>query len=296
MMLCLIDEYLKSIYIEKGLSNNTISSYKSDLKQAEKIISRKKNLSEIDFDDLKKIVRRWSEKFSPKTQNRMISSVKQFMLWLKSENYRADNLFEKIDTPKISFSLPNILSEEDINSIINESQKQSTNNSELINCVIELLYSTGLRISELITLPLEGLDKNQKTFIVKGKGNKQRVVALTNSARKSLNNWIVKRHALEYAVSSKYLFPSRNNKHISRQNISHQIKNIAIKVGLIPSKVSPHSFRHSFASHLLNRGADLRSIQMLLGHSNISTTQIYTHTENKRLLGLVYDVHPLAEG
>ena len=295
MTVCLIDEYLKSIYIEKGLSNNTISSYKSDLIQAEKIINRKKNLSEIDFNDLKKIIGHWSEKFSPKTQNRMISSLKQFMLWLKSENYRADNLFEKIDTPKINFSLPNILSEEDINSIIHESQKKTTNNSELINCVIELLYSTGLRISELITLPLEGLDNNQKTIIVKGKGNKQRVVVLTNSARKSLNNWIIKRHTLEYAVSSKYLFPSKNNKHISRQNISHQIKNIAIKVGLKQSKVSPHSFRHSFASHLLNRGADLRSIQMLLGHSNISTTQIYTHTENKRLLGLVFDVHPLAE-
>ena len=112
----------------------------------------------------------------------------------------------------------------------------------------------------------------------------------------TFNNWIIKRHALEYAVSSNYLFPSKNNKHISRQNISHQIKNIAIKVGFKQSKVSPHSFRHSFASHLLNRGADLRSIQMLLGHSNISSTQIYTHTENKRLLGLVYDVHPLAEG
>ena len=295
MTVCLIDEYLKSIYIEKGLSNNTISSYKSDLIQAEKIINRKKQLSEIDFSDLKKIVRCWSEKFSPKTQNRMLSSLKQFMLWLKSENYRADNLFEKIDTPKINFSLPNILSEEDINSIINETQKKTTNNSELINCVIELLYSTGLRISELITLPFEGLDKNQKTIIVKGKGNKQRIVALTNSARKSLNNWIIKRHDLEYAVSSKYLFPSRNNKHISRQNISHQIKKIAIKVGLNKSKISPHSFRHSFASHLLNRGADLRSIQILLGHSNIATTQIYTHTENKRLLGLVYDVHPLAE-
>ena len=123
MTVCLIDEYLKCIYIEKGLSNNTISSYKSDLMQAEKIINRKKNLSELDFNDLKKIIGHWSEKFSPKTQNRMTSSLKQFMLWLKSENYRADNLFEKIDTPKINFSLPNILSEEDINSIIHESQK-----------------------------------------------------------------------------------------------------------------------------------------------------------------------------
>lgn len=293
MSKCLINEFLKNIYIEKGLADNTISSYKNDLKKAKEIINNK-SLSDIDNNNLQKIIKFWSDNYSLKSQNRMISSLKHFMFWLKSENYRNDNLFANIDLPKNNFHLPNILTEDEVAMLISESQKETTRNHEMMHCIIELLYSTGIRVSELITLTYNSVNKIENSLIVKGKGKKQRAVILTNSAKRAIAKWKSKRDKLKYAVSSKYLFPALKKAHISRQSISHQIKKIALATGIKHSNISPHSFRHSFASHLLNRGADLRSIQIMLGHANISTTQIYTQVENKRLLGLVKEVHPLA--
>ena len=293
MYKCLIDEFLESIFLERGLSKNTISSYRSDLKKAKSIIG--KNLSNMNNSDLQKIIKFCSNNYSLKSQNRMISSLKGFVSWVKQEhNIYIENVFDNFDSPKINRTLPNILTENEIKLIIKETQKETTQNSELLNCVIELLYSTGIRVSELVNLPFNSFNDRDKTIVVKGKGNKQRVVVLTNSCMSSILKWKTKRDRLKYSISSKYLFPGKKKDHISRQNISHQIKKIVKKAGINKTDVSPHSFRHSFASHLLNRGADLRSIQIMLGHSNITTTQIYTQVENKRLFGLVNDAHPLA--
>ncbi len=293
MYKCLISEFLESIFLERGLSKNTISSYRSDLTKAKSIIG--KNLSNINNADLQKIIKFCSNNYSLKSQNRMVSSLKGFISWVKQEhNINIENVFHNFDSPNINRTLPNILTENEIRVIIKETQKETTQNSELLNCVIELLYSTGMRVSELVSLPFNSFNDRDKTIIVKGKGNKQRVVVLTNSCIRSILKWKTKRDRLKYAISSKYLFPGKKKDHISRQNISHQIKKIVVKAGISKTDVSPHSFRHSFASHLLNRGADLRSIQIMLGHSNITTTQIYTQVENKRLLGLVNDAHPLA--
>jgi len=293
MSKCLINDFLKNIYIEKGLSDNTIISYKNDLKKAKEIINNK-YLSDINNNDLQKIIKFWSDNYSLKSQNRMISSLKHFMFWLKSEDYRNDNLFSNIDTPKNNFYLPNILTEDEVQLLISEVQKEKTKNHEMMNCIIELLYSTGIRVSELITLTYNSVNKIENSLIVRGKGKKQRAVILTNSAKRAISKWKSKRDTLKYAVSSKYLFPAVKKDHISRQSVAHQIKKIALATGIKNLNISPHSFRHSFASHILNRGADLRSIQIMLGHANISTTQIYTQVENKRLLGLVKEVHPLA--
>ena len=293
MYKCLISEFLESIFLERGLSKNTISSYRSDLTKAKSIIG--KNLSNINNSDLQKIMKFCSKNYSLKSQNRMVSSLKGFISWVRQEhNIIIENVFDNFDSPKINRILPNILTENEVKVIIKETQKKTTQNSELLNCVIELLYSTGMRISELVSLPFNSFNDRDKTIIVKGKGNKQRVVVLTNSCISSILKWKNKRDRLSYAISSKYLFPGKKKDHISRQNISHKIKKIVKKAGINKTDVSPHSFRHSFASHLLNRGADLRSIQIMLGHSNITTTQIYTQVENKRLLGLVNDAHPLA--
>ena len=293
MYKCLISEFLESIFLERGLSKNTISSYRSDLTKVKSIIG--KNLSNINNSDLQKIIKFCSNNYSLKSQTRMISSLKGFVSWIKQEhNIYIENFFENFDSPKINSTLPNILTENEIKLIIKETQKETTQNSELLNCVIELLYSTGIRVSELVNLPFNSFNDRDKTIVVKGKGNKQRVVVLTNSCMSSILKWKTKRDRLKYSISSKYLFPGKKKDHISRQNISHQIKKIVMKAGINKTDVSPHSFRHSFASHLLNRGADLRSIQIMLGHSNITTTQIYTQVENKRLFGLVNDAHPLA--
>ena len=293
MSSCLINEFLKNIYIEKGLADNTIISYKNDLKKANEII-KNKYLSDINNYDLQKIIKFWSSNYSLKSQNRMISSLKHFIFWLKSENYRNDNLFVNIDTPKNNIYLPKILTEDEVDLLISEVQKETTKNHEMMHCIIELLYSTGIRVSELITLTYNSVSKIENSLIVRGKGKKQRVVILTNSTKRAISKWKSKRDTLKYAVSSKYLFPGVKKDHISRQSVAHQIKKIALAANIKHINISPHSFRHSFASHLLNRGADLRSIQIMLGHSNISTTQMYTQVENKRLLGLVKEVHPLA--
>ena len=293
MSKCLINEFLNNIYIEKGLSDNTLISYKNDLKKAKEIINNK-HLSDINKNDLQKIIKFWSSNYSLKSQNRMISSLKHFIFWLKSENYRNDNLFVNIDTPKNNIYLPKILTEDEVDLLISEVQKETTKNHEMMHCIIELLYSTGIRISELINLTYNSVNKIENSLIVRGKGKKQRAVILTNSAKMAISKWKSKRDTLKYAVSSKYLFPGVKKDHISRQSVAHQIKKIALAANIKHINISPHSFRHSFASHLLNRGADLRSIQIMLGHSNISTTQMYTQVENKRLLGLVKEVHPLA--
>tara|TARA_B100001248_G_scaffold257220_1_gene239387 strand:- start:642 stop:1529 length:888 start_codon:yes stop_codon:yes gene_type:complete len=289
----LVEDFIKSIFLEKGLSENTLLSYRNDLNNAANILQSKK-LSDIDDNDLMKIISKWSKNFSVKSQNRMMSSLKQFFIWLKLENHRSDNILANVQTPKVNISLPKIISEGDIEKLILESQKRRTKNSEQIHCIIELLYSTGIRVSELVNLSFESVKNLEDTIIIMGKGGKERVVILTKSSKKALSKWIKTRHSLSYAIDSYFLFPVKNRNHISRQNVYNQIKILAKKAGLDPSKIMPHALRHSFASHLLSRGADLRSIQILLGHSNISTTQIYTKVENRRLKSLVDDVHPLA--
>ena len=289
----LVEDFIKSIFLEKGLSENTLLSYRNDLNNAANIIKSKK-LSDIDDNDLMKIISKWSKNFSVKSQNRMMSSLKQFFIWLKLENHRSDNILVNVQTPKVNASLPKIISEGDIEKLISESQKSTTKNSEQIHCIIELLYSTGIRVSELVNLSFESVNNLEDTIIIMGKGGKERVVILTKSSKIALSKWIKTRHNLSYAVDSNFLFPVKNKDHISRQTVYNQIRILAKKAGLDPAKIMPHALRHSFASHLLSRGADLRSIQILLGHSNISTTQIYTKVENRRLKSLVDDVHPLA--
>ena len=289
----LVEDFIKSIFLEKGLSENTLLSYRNDLNNAANIIKSKK-LSDIDDNDLMKIISKWSKNFSVKSQNRMMSSLKQFFIWLKLENHRSDNILVNVQTPKVNASLPKIISEGDIEKLILESQKRTTKNSEQIHCIIELLYSTGIRVSELVNLSFESVNNVEDTIIIMGKGGKERVVILTKSSKIALSKWIKTRHNLSYAVDSNFLFPVKNKDHISRQTVYNEIRILAKKAGLDPAKIMPHALRHSFASHLLSRGADLRSIQILLGHSNISTTQIYTKVENRRLKSLVDDVHPLA--
>ena len=289
----LVEDFIKSIFLEKGLSENTLLSYRNDLNNAANILKSKK-LSDIDDNDLMKIISKWSKNFSVKSQNRMMSSLKQFFIWLKLENHRSDNILVNVQTPKVNASLPKIISEGDIEKLILESQKRTTKNPEQIHCIIELLYSTGIRVSELVNLSFESVNNLEDTIIIMGKGGKERVVILNKSSKKALSKWIKTRHNLSYAVDSNFLFPVKNKDHISRQTVYNQIRILAKKAGLDPAKIMPHALRHSFASHLLSRGADLRSIQILLGHSNISTTQIYTKVENRRLKSLVDDVHPLA--
>ena len=289
----LIEEFLISSKIEKGLSSNTIESYRSDLIGFLDLLEENKKISKISIEDFEYLLSIWHKTLSPSTQARKISTLKQFFEWLFNEGKLTKNLFRHILSPKINVKPPQILSEKEINTLIDSSKLSDKPKNIMLKCILELLYSTGLRVSELIRLEIHEFINDPKTIIIIGKGKKHRMVALTKASRLAIQEWLIVRHKEKYAISSKYLFPSKSKAHISRQTVAYYIKKIGINLGL-KGNCTPHGIRHSFASHMLSRGADLRTIQLLLGHSNISTTQVYTHTQNKRLSGLVNDVHPLA--
>lgn len=165
----------------------------------------------------------------------------------------------------------------------------------MLLAIIEILYATGLRVSEMTRLEVAPFEQRRQTIIITGKGNKERMVAFTDVALNAAETWLKMREALPAAVTSPWLFPGKGDAPISRQKVHQLLKDLAIKAGVDADKVSPHILRHSFATHMLNRGADLRSLQMLLGHADIATTEIYTKTQDNRLMGLVKDAHPLAD-
>ena len=176
--------------------------------------------------------------------------------------------------------------------IIKTSKDKNSKNFPLMYCVIELLYSTGLRVSELVSLPVNGMDKDPKSIVVKGKGGKQRLVILTEAARKALILWLQKRHKMKIAIGSKFLFPSNNNSHLTRQIIAYELKKIGVKAGLNPENVTPHAIRHSFATHMLNNGADILTVKELLGHKSLSSTQIYTQVQTSKIKKTYFQSHP----
>lgn len=277
---------------ERGASGNTIESYQRDLRDAAAFLAKRqsgfktadKRLLENHITTLGK------SGLSPRTIARHISSLRQFFHFLYSDEIRKDDPSATLDTPKLPRNLPHSLTAEDISTLIATAGKED---DIRMVAMLELLYASGLRVSELITLPVAALQKisthNQHFLIVRGKGNKERIVPLHDSALAALDKYLEAR-----TEKSPWLFPSHGKEgHITRQRFGQMLKELALKAGLDPHKISPHTLRHSFASHLLAGGADLRVIQELLGHADISTTQIYTHIEHEKLTRLVTSHHPL---
>jgi len=277
---------------ERGAALNTLEAYRRDLYECYDFLKKRKS----DFAKTDKILLENyltslnKQGLAAGTIARRISSLKQFFSFLYSENIRSDDITRQIEAPKQARSLPKSLSKDEINALIDTAKEDDDKRTV---AMLELLYASGLRVSELVTLPLSAIHKiEEKQFIIIiGKGNKERLVPLHDSAIDALN---------QYNNSHKYksfwLFPSSSKEgHVTRQRFGQILKGIALKAGLDPDKVSPHVLRHSFASHLLAGGADLRVIQELLGHSDISTTQIYTHIEQEKLINLVNTHHPLAK-
>lgn len=290
----LIESFLEMMSAERGASKNTLEAYRRDLQEAAAFLSRKKS----DFAAVKKtlleeyVAHLSKSGLSPKTVARRISSLKQFFDFLYSDNVRKDDPATMLDSPRQPRSLPKSLQADDIKKLIAAAEKEG--DIRLV-AMLELLYASGLRVSELVTLPLASVQKieahNRNFILVRGKGNKERIVPLHDAALAALNAYIAIRKD-----ESPWLFPSRGKEgYITRQRFGQMLKAIALKAGLDPEKISPHTLRHSFASHLLAGGADLRVIQELLGHADISTTQIYTKVEQEKLAKLVNEHHPLAK-
>jgi integrase/recombinase XerD len=235
-------------------------------------------------------------RLAPRTLARRISAMRQFYKFLLLEGVRQDDPTAEFDTPRLGRPLPKILSETEVKALVHAAQSWPGEEGMRLGCILELLYATGLRVSELVTLPLAAARRDPRFLVISGKGGKERVVPLSEPARAALRRYLECREDfLPGARQSRWLFPSRGRAgHLTRQRTGQLLKELAVKAGIDPDRLSPHVLRHAFASHLLDHGADLRGVQQMLGHADIATTQIYTHLETGRLRKLVETAHPLA--
>lgn len=233
---------------------------------------------------------------SPRTAARRVSALRQFFRFLVSEGVRRDDPTSTIDTPRLGRPLPKVLSEAEVDALLAAARRQEGPESVRLVALIETLYAAGLRVSELAALPLTALAREGRFLTVKGKGNKERLAPLSEPARAALDAYRAARPAfLPGGQPSKFMFPSRGAAgHLTTARIAQLLKALAVEAGLDPRRLSPHVLRHAFATHLVDRGADLRAVQQMLGHADIATTQIYTHVANERLRKLVHEKHPLA--
>ena len=291
----LVDDYKLYLKIEKGMALNTIESYARDLKKL-MIFLEDTNISvspvKIKEEILKQFIYEVSKFLNPRSQSRLISGLKNFFDYLIFEGYRIDNPMELIETPKVGRKLPDTLTLNEIDKIINHIDL-SEPLGERNRTIIETLYSCGLRVSELINLKLSDLFFDEGFIRVLGKGNKQRFVPINSQTKKYINSYTnnIRIHCDIQKSYEDVVFLNRRGKQLSRVMIFTIIKNAAEKAG-IHKKISPHTFRHSFATHLLERGADLRAIQQMLGHESITTTEIYTHIDRSFLKKVMHTFHP----
>tara|TARA_B100000586_G_scaffold54693_1_gene37098 strand:- start:1106 stop:2005 length:900 start_codon:yes stop_codon:yes gene_type:complete len=290
-----IKDYKSYLKIERGLSLNSIVSYENDIISLKNyIIDNKIKESPIECtpDTVNSFIYNSSKKNSPRSQARKISGLKSFFKFLVFEEYSKSSPMSNIESPKLGRKLPDILNVEEISqmiSSINIKEKFGQRNKT----IIEILYGTGIRVSELIELKISNIFFKENLIRVLGKGDKERFVPIGLKAKKSIIDYINndRKYQKIEESSNDILILSKYGKKITRHMIFTLIKNISKKSG-ITKKISPHTFRHSFASHLLKNGADLRTIQLILGHENITTTEIYTHLDSKHLLNVMKKYHP----
>jgi integrase/recombinase XerD len=293
-----IDAFLEALTVERGASRHTIDAYRRDLEIADAFLTDRgvclMTAQEVDL-------RAWVAAggragLAARTLARRLSSLRQFHGWLVSEGRRADDPTGALDSPKLGRSLPKLISSPAINQLIEAAAKRPPPEGPRLVLIVELLYATGMRVSELAGLPLAAAKRDPEAIRVRGKGDKERLVPLTDPARAALGAYLrVRDEFLAPGQKSPHLFPRKDHPDpLSRTALAVMLKELARDAGLDPAKLSPHVLRHAFATHLIEGGADLRSVQQLLGHADVGTTQIYTHVAAPRLTALVNDHHPLA--
>lgn len=290
-----LKDYQLYLKIERGLSANSIENYSRDVKKLISFLEDTKNEQspiKINEEAIQQFIYEVAKKLNARSQSRIISGLRSFFDYLIFEDYRKDNPTELIEAPKIGRKLPDTLSENDINKII-DSVDLSHSQGQRNKTILETLYSCGLRVSELITLQLSDLFFEEGFIRVIGKGNKERFVPISSYTQKLILIYVneVRNHINPQKGSEDTLFLNRRGKQLTRNMIFLIVKEMTEKAG-IKKTVSPHTFRHSFATHLLERGADLRSIQQMLGHESITTTEIYMHVDKTFLKEVVEKFHP----
>lgn len=288
-----IDSFLDILVAERGASVRTIAAYGKDLSDTAAFLSvHGVDITRAKHTDLEEYMHTVAQNgLSAKTQSRRLSALREFYRYLFSENIIKKNPADYLESPKIGKSLPKYLSEAEITALIDT----ATHTDIRLKTLLEVLYASGMRVSELVCLPLLAVTKDNKMICVLGKGNKERFVPLNEPAAMALSEWIIVRE-IQLKRPSKWLFPSKSAKdgHLTRDGFFKALKQVALHAQIDPERVSPHVFRHSFASHLIAHDADLRSVQKMLGHADIATTEIYTHILEDRLKKTVEKSHPLS--
>ena len=284
----LVDRFLEMMAAEAGASKHTLAAYRNDLERADKDLGG--NLGAASSDALSRLGECWAE-LAPATVARRSAALRRFFGFLLDEGLRADDPSAALPRPAFERSLPRILDEEQVKAMFEAAEDRAASGEPLALrnlALLELLYGSGLRASELVSLPRGALRPGQPFLILSGKGGKERLVPISSRATDAVERW--RQHV---PAASFWLFPS-GKKHLSRVRLFQLIREMAGQAGISPDRVSPHVLRHAFATHLLSGGADLRVLQSLLGHADIATTQIYTHVDSGRLVELVNARHPLA--
>jgi integrase/recombinase XerD len=292
-----LEAFLEMLAAERGAARLTIAAYRNDLIDFAGFLAASGTPLEAgDAVALRRYLAGLARaKMAPRTTARRLSALRQFHRFLLAEGIRPDDPTSQLDSPRLGRPLPKILSEAEMRALIEAAHRVEGAEGLRLACLVELLYATGLRISELVALPLVRL-RDQRVLVVRGKGGKERLVPLSQPACAALAAYGAVRDAfLREGEISRFLFPSRGAEgYLTRRRCGQLMKALAMAADIDPARVSPHVLRHAFASHLLDHGADLRSVQQMLGHADIATTQIYTHVLGDRLRTLVETHHPLA--
>ena len=298
----LLEGFLENLAAERGAAPNTLAAYRRDLIQYQELLKTMKTdaLSATVRDMRTFLAELASRGYSARTQARKLSALRQFHAFLVTERHRTDNPATVVEGPTPTRPLPKLLTPEDIGRLFQAAQKVEGWRGARLRTILEILYASGLRVSELVTLKRGSLSRDSRLITVRGKGGRERIVPLGEPARESLSKWLplreanLKKHRSDR--NSPWLFPARSaSGHLTRDRVAKLLHDLAVSSGIDPRLVSPHVLRHAFATHLLANGADLRSLQQLLGHADISTTEIYTHVLDERLKSLVREVHPLSD-
>jgi integrase/recombinase XerD len=314
----LINLFLDMLAAEQGAGDNTLDAYRRDLEDFSEFIARdKQNFAGVETQALRDYLADLDTRgFKSSSVARRLSAMRHLFRFLLHERIRSDDPAAILSGPKRGRGLPKVLSISDVDRLLvcakaladaPEASASQRLRALRMYCLLEVLYATGLRVSELVSLPLAASRRDARMIVVRGKGNKERLVPLNEPSRQAMADYLAAMEVLKQekkndgpaskiSSASKWLFPSFGESgHLTRQHFARELKELAAAAGLAPRLVSPHVLRHAFASHLLHNGADLRIVQTLLGHTDISTTQIYTHVVEERLKSLVRDLHPLAE-
>jgi integrase/recombinase XerD len=290
---------------ERGAQTNTLDAYTRDLEDfADHLKDEGRAIGNARTDDIRSYLGALSKRgLKVTTVARRLSAIRQLYRFLYAEGHRKDDPAAVLEGPKRERVLPKTLSLAEVDNLIGVAGKvdpAASPGAKLraarLACLIEILYATGLRVSELVALPISAARKDARVIMVRGKGNKERLVPLNDAAKRAMTDYLALLAEVDSEAPSKWLFPSFGDSgHLTRQHFARELKMLAGAAGLRAAQLSPHVLRHAFASHLLHNGADLRVVQTLLGHADISTTQIYTHVLEERLKSLVRDLHPLAQ-